>query len=90
MSYYIVNHNVTSDGDHQGITTYDTSVTIKVINDHFAIGANVVYSVQVAAVNVIGQGPVSETTLSEFELLVERNFSIKGAVVCHTYLQLQV
>ena len=47
---------MTSDGD-QGIIVYATNVTIE---------ANVVYSIQVVAVNVIGQGPVSETTLSEF------------------------
>ena len=63
MSHYIVYHNVTSDGN-QGIIAYDTSVTINVTNDQFE--DNAVYSIQVAAVNVIGQGPVSETTLSEF------------------------
>ena len=62
--HYIVYHNVTSDGD-QGIVVYDTSVTIKVISDDH-LEPNYVYSIQVAAVNVIGQGPVSETTLSKF------------------------
>ena len=55
-------HNVTSVGD-QGIIVYDTNVTIHVSNEHFE--ANAVYSMQVAAVNLIGQGPVCETTLSE-------------------------
>ena len=55
-------HNVTSDGD-QGIITYNSNVTINVFNDQFE--SNAVYSIQVAAVNVIGQGPVNETTLSE-------------------------
>ena len=54
---------MTSDGD-QGIIAYDTTVTINVTNDQFI--ANSVFVIQVAAVNVIGQGPVSETTLSEF------------------------
>ena len=63
MSHYIVYHNVTSDGV-QGIIAYDTSVTINFSNDQFE--PNAIYSIQVAAVNVIGQGPVSETTLSEF------------------------
>ena len=63
VSHYIVYHNVTSDGD-KGIIAYVTSVTINVTNDQFE--ANAVYSIQVAAVNIIGQGPVSETTLSEF------------------------
>ena len=57
MSHY---HNVTSDGD-QGITVYDTSVNIHVANDQFE--AITVYLIQVAAVNVIGQGPVRETIL---------------------------
>ena len=61
VSHYIVYHNVTSDGD-QRIMTYDTIVTITVTNDQFE--ANAVYSMQVAAVNVIGQGPVAETSLS--------------------------
>ena len=56
-------HNVISDGG-QGIIVYGTSVTISVSNNQFK--ANAVYTMQVAAVNVIGQGPVSETTLSEF------------------------
>ena len=60
VSHYIVYHNVTSDGD-QGIIVYDTSVTIHVPNDQFETTA--VYSMQVAAVNVIGQGPVTETIL---------------------------
>ena len=55
-------HNVTSDGD-QGTIVHDTSVTINVTNDQFK--ANAVCAVKVAAVNVIGQGPVSETTLGE-------------------------
>ena len=63
VSHYIVYHNVTRDGD-QGIIAYDTSVTINVTNDQ--LEANAVYGIQVAAVNVIGQGPVSETTFSEF------------------------
>ena len=63
VSHYIVCHNVTSDGD-QGIIAYDTSVTINVTNDQFE--ANALYSIQVAAVNIIGQGPLRETTLSEF------------------------
>ena len=62
VTHYIVYHNVTSDGD-QGIIVYDTSVTINVTNDQFE--ANAVYSMQVAAVNVIGQGRVSETTFSK-------------------------
>ena len=63
MSFYIVYHNVTSDGD-QGIIAYDTNVTIHVSNDQFE--ANAVYWIQVAAVNVIGQGPVKETILCEW------------------------
>ena len=63
LSHYIVYHNVTSDGD-QGIIVHDTNVTINVASDHFQ--TNAVYSIQVVAVNVIGQGPISETTLSEF------------------------
>ena len=63
LSHYIVYHNVTSDGG-QGIIVHDTSVTVNVTNHQFK--ANAVYSIQVAAVNVIGQGPVNETTLSEF------------------------
>ena len=75
MTHYIVYHNVTSDYD-QGIIAYDSSVTIHVPNDNFE--ANAVCSIQVAAVNVIGQGPASEITLSEFnfELLVERKFPL--------------
>ena len=65
MSHYIVYHNVTSDGD-QGLIVYDTSVTIYVTNDQFEVNAT--YTIQVAAVNVIGQGPLSETTLSEYFL----------------------
>ena len=53
--HYIVYHNVTSDGD-QGIIAYGTSVTIN-INDPCEV--NAVYSIKVAAVNAIGQGPVS-------------------------------
>ena len=63
LSHYIVYHNVTSDGD-QGIIVYDTSVTINVASDHFQ--TNAAYSIHVVTVNVIGQGPISETTLSEF------------------------
>ena len=70
MSHYIVYHNVTSDGD-QGIIVYDTMVTINVTNDQ--IEADAVYSIQVAAVNVIGQGPVSETTLSKFGVMSTSN-----------------
>ena len=62
-SHYVVYHNVTSDSD-QGITVYDTSVTINVTNDQFEVSA--VYAIQVVAVNVIGPGPVSQATLSEF------------------------
>ena len=42
---------------------YDTSVTINVIDDHFE--ANSVYSIQVAAMSVIGHGPFRETILSK-------------------------
>ena len=63
MSQYIVYHNVTSDGD-QGIVAYDTNVTISVSG--YQLEANAIYSVQVAAVNLIGQGPVTETTLSKY------------------------
>ena len=45
---------MTSDGG-QGIIVYDTSVIIHVPNDQFE--AVTVYLIQVAAVNVIGQGP---------------------------------
>ena len=65
MSHYIVYHNVTSDGD-QGIIAYDASMTIHVSNDQFE--ANATYFIQVAAVNLIGQGPVTETTLSKYVL----------------------
>ena len=78
---------MTSDGDHQEIIVYDTSVTVNVTNNHLIIGANSIYSIQVAAVNVIGQGPVSETTLSEFELSVEGKLLGRGAVNSHTYFQ---
>ena len=59
---------MTSDGD-QGIITYDTSVTLSVTNDQFE--ENAIYVIQVVAVNAIGQGPVSEATLSEclFDIL---------------------
>ena len=69
MSHYIVYHNVTSDGD-QGNIAYDTNVNIIVSNDQFE--ENAAY-IQVAAVNVIGQGPVTETTLSKccFEFSAE-------------------
>ena len=60
VTHYIVYHNVTSDGD-QGIIVYDTSVTINVTNDQFEV--NAVYCMQVTAVNVTGQGPISQTTL---------------------------
>ena len=60
MSHYIVYHNVTSDGD-QGIIAYDASVNIHVANNQPE--AIAVYLIQVAAVNVIGQGPVKETIL---------------------------
>ena len=63
LSHYLVYHNVTSDGD-QGIIVYDTSVTIHFTNNQFK--ANAVYSIKVAAVNVVGQGPLRETILSEF------------------------
>ena len=63
LSHYTVYHNVTCDGD-QGIIVYDTSVTIYVTNGQF--NTTPIYFIQVAAVNVIGQGPVNETTLSEF------------------------
>ena len=63
LSHYIAYHNVTSDGG-QGVIVYDTSVTIYVTNDQFE--SNAVYVIQMVAVNVLGQGPVSETTLSEF------------------------
>ena len=62
VSHYVVYHNVTSDGD-QGITAYDTHLNINVSNDQFE--ENAVYSIQVAPVNVIGQGPVTKTTLSK-------------------------
>ena len=62
MSYYIVYHNVTSDGD-LGIIAYHTNVNINVCNDQFE--ENAVKLIQVAAVNVIGQGPLTETTLSK-------------------------
>ena len=63
VSHYIVYHNVTSDGD-QGIIVYDASFTINVTNN--ALKANVVYSIQVVALNVVGQGLVSETTLRNY------------------------
>ena len=53
---------MTSDGD-EGIIVYDTNVNILVPNDQFE--ATTVYLIQVAAVNVIGQGPVRETILSK-------------------------
>ena len=62
MSHYVVYHNVTSNGD-QGITAYATNVNINVSNNQFE--ENAVYSIQVAPVNVIGQGPLTETTLSK-------------------------
>ena len=62
VSYYIVYHNVTSDGGH-GIIVYDTTMTIIVLNDQF--GANAAYAIQVAAVNVIGHGPFREAILCE-------------------------
>ena len=69
VSYYIVYHNVTSNGD-QGIITYDANVTINVNVTNDQCDANAVYSIQVAAVNVIGQGPVIETIFSECHLCV--------------------
>ena len=45
--------------DDQEIIVYDTSATINVTNNQ--LETNVVYSV--AAVNVIGQDPISQTTL---------------------------
>ena len=70
VSHYIVYQNVTSDGDH-GIIVYDTKVTIHVSDDQFEASAT--YSIQVAAVNLIGQGPVTETTLGKclFDFSVE-------------------
>ena len=84
-SHYIVFHNVTSDGN-QRIIVYDTNVTINAPNDQFE--ANSAYSMQVVAVNVIGQGPVSEIIFSEFnfELLVERKSAIRGTLLSHTFL----
>ena len=67
-SHYILYHNVTCDGD-QGIIVYDTSVTIYVTNNQ--LNTNAIYFIQVAAVNVIGQGPVNETTLSEFLVITK-------------------
>ena len=61
VSHYIVHHNVTDIGD-QWIVVNETSVNIHVPNDQ--IEAIAVYLIQVAAVNVIGQGPVRETILS--------------------------
>ena len=46
---------------------HNTNMTINVTNDQFK--TNTVYSIQVAAVNVVGQGPISKTTLSEFALI---------------------
>ena len=63
VTYYVVYHNVTSDGD-QGTIAYDTMVIINVTNDQFK--TNAVYSVKVAAVNVIGQSPSSENIFSEW------------------------
>ena len=63
MSHYIVYHNVTGDGGDQGIIAYDTSVTITVSYDQ--IKAIAVYSTQVAAVNIIGKGPVRGTIISK-------------------------
>ena len=59
---------MTSDGD-QGIIAYYTSVTISVTNDQFEV--NAVYSIQVVAVNAVGQGPASEVIFSEclFDIL---------------------
>ena len=59
-------HNVTCDGE-QGIIVYDTSVTINVTNHQF--NTVDIYSIQVAAVNAIGRGPVGQNTLSESRLL---------------------
>ena len=63
VSHYLVYHNVTSDGGQGIIIAYDINVTINVANDQFETVA--IYSIQVAAMNVIGQGPVSETSFSE-------------------------
>ena len=63
--HYIIYHNVTSDGE-QGICANDANVTINVTNDQF--DAMFVYAIQIAAVNIIGQGSISETTLGEFLL----------------------
>ena len=68
MDYYIVHHNVTSNGD-QGIIVYDTNVTINIPNNQFE--AIAVYSIQVAAVNVIGQGPVKKTILCKGFLFLQ-------------------
>ena len=57
MSHFIVRHNVTDIG-YQEITVNDTSVKIHVSNNQ--IKAIAVYWIQVAAVNIIGHGPVSE------------------------------
>ena len=75
MSHYIVYHNVTSDGD-QGIIVYDTNVTIPVPEDH--LRENAIYAMQVAAVNVIGQGPVRETILCKGFL----SFQLSWALFC--------
>ena len=57
VSHYIVYHNVTSDGD-QGIMVYDISVTINVNDDQF--DEDTVYSIQVAAVNIIDQAQLEK------------------------------
>ena len=67
VSHYIVYHNVTSDGE-QGIVVYDANVTIHVPNDQ--LGTNAVYSIQVAAVNVIGQGPLNGAILCKDYLIL--------------------
>ena len=76
MVHYIVYHNVTGDGD-QGIIAYGTSVTINITNVQFV--ASAVYVIQLAAVNVIGQGPVSETTLREFWVISGKKVILYGA-----------
>ena len=78
VSYYIVYHNVTSDGD-QGIIVYDTNMSISVSNDQ--IETTAVYAIQVAAVNVIGQGPASEIIFSEgllYSVIWQMHFVLKS------------
>ena len=88
--HYIIYHNVTSDGD-QGIMAYGTSVTIDVTDDKFE--ADAVYSIQVAAVNIIGQGSFRETTLCKCFLEFPIGMGLllgKGwysIIKCTTYLK---